>query len=324
MEFSSSLTRSEIKTLVQEPGLNVLQTSAEVEPKTWQMLNDLLLPARPEIELRIYGFYKSVCDLSFLACLPNLRHFSADCLMRATAVESVAQLPNLQSLSIEIDNLQNFDFLESLPNDELRKLSLGATKSRKPTLRHLRRYGKLQTLRLDGQQKDIEIISKLSCLESLTLRCITLTDLAFLRDIPQLQSLSITLGGTNNLSALAGMDQLQFLELRQIRGLSDLSAISSMHGLRSLFLENLPHVTAIPDLSRLRALRKIVLDNLKGLKNISSLAQASELEELNHASANGIAPAHYAKLLTQKTLKQINVGFGSNHKNIEFQKLLPK
>jgi hypothetical protein len=317
VDFASSLTRHEISSLVDDPHLKILQTCDAVEPATWEMINDLLFAARPDVELRVYGFYSSECDLSFLKQLTNLRHFSADCLMRAKGVEYTAELAALQSLSIGIHSLENFDFLSGLAHSGLRKLSLGATKSKKPRLRALERFSELRKLYLEGQEKEIEVISRLPCLEDLTLRSITVNDLGFLCNLSRLWSLDIKLGGINNLSALSGMGGIKYLELWQIRSLADISVISTMHGLQYLFLQSLPHITTIPDLSKLRGLRRMYLENMKGLKDITALAKAPALEELMHCDAKGMEPKQYADLLTSKCLKRIFVGFGSNRKNQE-------
>jgi hypothetical protein len=317
INFKCSLTRNEVDSLVSDSQVEILQTFDAVEDTTWKMLNDRLFTSRPEIELRVYGFYSSECDLSFLGYLTNLHHFSADCLMRAEGIERVADLPRLESLRVGIYNLESFDFLANLPARNLRKLSLGATKSKKPALGHLERFGELRKLYVEGQQKEIEAISKLPCLEDLTLRSITVGDLDFIRHLKNLWSLDIKLGGTNNLAALADIDTIKYLELWQVRGLKDISVISTMRGLQYLFLQSLPHVANLPDSSNLRALRRVNLDSMKGLKDIRGLAKAPALEEFMHCSAHGMEPTHYADILKSKTLKRMSVGFGSARKNKE-------
>jgi hypothetical protein len=48
------------------------------------------LLSRPEVEIRVYGFYSLICDLSFLSQLNNLFRFSADCLHKASGIEHLA------------------------------------------------------------------------------------------------------------------------------------------------------------------------------------------------------------------------------------------
>src|SRR3989442_5586801 len=90
-----------------------------------------LLTRRPEVQIRVYGFYSLVCDLSFLSRLKNVRRFSADCLHRSIGIEHLADLQELESLSVGIYDLENFDFLKEIPA-AIRELGLAATKSQKP------------------------------------------------------------------------------------------------------------------------------------------------------------------------------------------------
>ncbi|HZK81924.1 MAG TPA: hypothetical protein VFC46_12675 [Humisphaera sp.] len=321
VEFGGSLTSEEIDSLISDPHLEILQTSSPVDTETWKALNDRLFSLRHDVDLRVYGFYSSECDLSFLKRLPNLRRFSADCLMRAKGIDCLGALENLESLSVGIYNLETFDFLNSLPNRKLKELILGPTKSRKPTLRDVMRFNDLRKLHIDGQQKDIEVISTLQYIEDLTLRSVSVDGLNFLKGLHHLWSLDIKLGGTSDLSALEGMNRIKYLELWQIRNLKDVSVIATMRGLQYLFLQSLPHIHAVPDLSKLRELRKVHLENLKGLQDLSALAKAPVLEEFIHVSAAGMEPAQYTGVLTSKTLKRILVGFGSERKNKALREL---
>ncbi len=314
-DFTKSLRRDEVDGLAANPTLRVLQTSSAVDLSTWDLLNERFFPKRPDVEMRVYGFYGEVCDLSFLPRLTNVRRFSADCLIKAHGIEHVASPSKLESLSVGIFDLESFDFLDGLPTSTLRELRLHATKSKRPNLVALTRLDQLRVLYLEGQQKHIEVISKLSVLEELTLRSITVADFGFLRDLSRLWYLDIKLGGSKNLSALDSMTGIKYLELWQVRGLDDISVISAMTGLQYLFLQSLPHISSIPDLSRLRALRRIYLENLQGLNDIRSLASAPALEELMHCSAERMEPVQYLDLLRSPTLRGIWVGFGSEKKN---------
>lgn len=315
IDFHGSLSPKEVDALVVDPELQVLQTSSSVEPDTWDLLNSALFARRNDINLRVYGFYSSVCDLSFLPRLRNVQRFSADCVMKAKHVESIAALPNLKSLSIGIYNLESFDFLDAIQPDGINELSLGATKSKKPSLASLARFVHLRRLYVEGQQKDIGVISRLAGLEDLMLRSITVAGLDFLCGLKHLWSLDIKLGGTHNLEALEGMSGIKYLELWQVRELKNIAVVSTMFGLQFLFLQSLPHIRAIPDLSRLMALRRVYLESLKGLKDISALAKAPAIEELIHVFAQGMEPGQYVDLLKIKSLKRLLVGFGSQKKN---------
>jgi len=60
VEFKRNLSSIEVEQLVLNPKLRVLQCSTVIEPHTWDLLNESLFTRRPDIELRIYGFYSTV------------------------------------------------------------------------------------------------------------------------------------------------------------------------------------------------------------------------------------------------------------------------
>lgn len=309
VDFEISLTAAEVEVLVADPQLRILQTSSPVEPATWDMLDEMLFSRRPDIELRVYGFYCSACDLSFLPRLRHVRRFAADCLIEAKGVEYFVCLENIESLSIGIYSLESFDFLEDLPIGRLRTLSLQATKSKRPSLRPLARFDQLRTLYIEGQQKDIEVLSNLCCLEDLTLRSISVDGLDFLRGLNHLWSLDIKLGGIRDLSALNGMGGIKYFELWMVRGLQDVSVISTMLGLQYLFLQSLRNISSVPDLSKLTALRRIHLENMKALQDISALTTAPALEELCHFPAQGMEPCAVRRFVKKQNAQAAVRGF---------------
>jgi len=321
VEFLDRLTQREVDDLSKNPDLRILQAARPVSSDTWELLNESLFALRPDVELRVYGFYSSTCDLSFVKGMSNVRRFSADCLMMAVGIEHLAALENLEELQVEVLSLQNFDFLSSLPSG-LKSLTLGPTKSKKPHLKELSRFQSLRKLCLAGQQNGIAVVADLQGLEQVSLRAISTPGLEYLSSLPHLWSLDILLGGIRNLSAISGKESIKYLELCRIRELSDVSVISSLVGLQYLNLRELRHVPCIPDLSLLTKLRKMVLDNMKGLKDVSALGRAPALEEFLHIAAQGFLPTHYGDLLKLPSLRQVHIGFCSKRKNDQFETLV--
>jgi hypothetical protein len=229
-------------------------------------------------------------------------------------------MTNLRSLSVGIFDLESLDFLGGLPVG-ITKLSLQATRSKKPKLAHLVRFHSLRQLYLEAQQQDIDVLSQLTELEELTLRSITVSDLGFLAGLPRLWSLDIKLGGTKDLAAIHGKQSIKYLELWLIRGLSEVEVLSSLSGLQYVFLQSLKNVRCIPDLSRLYYLRKIFMEDMKGLKDVSGIRSAPVLEELVHTTARNMEPNDYKDILAMPTLKKALVRFGSQRKNQAFDAL---
>ena len=313
-DFRGEISKNELLLLAKNKDFKVLQTSRPAQLSSWVLINEELLSTRPDITIRVYGHYSQNCDLSFISELSNAEHLSIDCLTDATNIQELKYLKNLKSLSVGIYNLDSFDFLNYIPQD-LEKLFLGRTKSKKPNLDYLSRFTKLKILYLEGQQKNIDVIENLVSLEQITFRSITVKNLAFLRKLKNLWYLDIKLGGTKDFASLCGLRNIKYLELWQIRGLSDISFISELYGLQYLFLQSLPNVKCIPDLSQLKELRRIYFENLKGLENITGVVTAHALEEFIHVAAINMQPEQYADLFKKKSLIRVAIGFGSDKKN---------
>lgn len=321
IQFTKSISKSDIKSIISDKNVRVLQTSEPADANSWNLINEQLLPNRPELKIRIFGHYSQDCDLSFLVNVANVKNLSIDCLMDATNVDTLSQLRNLNTLSVGIYSLNNFDFLNLLPIS-LNKLSLGKTKSKKPNLSCLNRFSEIEELYIEGQQNNIEVIGELKNLKKLVLRSISPKDISFLRKPAKLWSLDIKLGGIKDLSQLEGLANLKYLELWQIRGLSDISVISSLPGLQYLFLQSLRNVTKFPDIADLKSLRRIYLENMKGLTDISELIQAPALEEFIYTAAQNMSPEQYQDLLRINSLKRAFFGFGSDKKNQRMLKMM--
>jgi hypothetical protein len=250
-----------------------------------------------------------------------VQNFAADCLINATGVEHVAEMPNLQSLLIGIYRLESFDFLRNV-SPALTSLMLGSTWSKKPDLLPLARFKKLTRIYLEGQQKKIDVLAGLGDLEEISLRSISTPDLGYLCDLRHMWSLDIKLGGINNLSAIEGMEGIKYLELWQVRGLKDIGVISHLPGLQNLFLQSLPLIKAIPSLKESRQLRRVVLQNLKGLKDLSEMQWAPALEEFILTQGQPLQVEDLLPVICNPRLRRASAHFGSRQKEKRFAELL--
>lgn len=224
-----------------------------------------------------------------------------------------------KNVQIDVWDLGNLDGIEYLNND-MEFFGFGLTK-RKFSLNFLSRFTNLKELYLEGHAKDIEVISKLSNLERLTLRQITLNDLSILTPLKKLWWLAIKLGGTKNLSHLIELTKLKYLELWMISGLEDISPISELVNLQFLFLQDLKNVKKLPDFSKCSSLKRVVIESLKGLSDLSPLLQASSLEDLVVVSGNNFKPTDFICLKDHKGLKAVHIGLGSFKKNKEVEEI---
>lgn len=321
VELSENISEQEINLIVNNKDVKVLQVSNPLEIESWSIINELLLLQRPDIQIRIYGYYSRNCDLSFIENITNVRNLSIDCLMQASNLDVLGQLPNLESLSVGIYSLENFKFLDSLPKS-LTQLFLGSTKSKKPSLSGLSRFLKLKVLYIEGQQKGIDTIGRLSYLEKLTVRSVTTGEITFLHELKNLWYLDIKLGGIKDLTPLKGLINLKYLELWQVRGLSNISVISTLIGLQYLFLQSLCNVKMLPDMTNLHNLRRVHIETMNGLTDIFGLSKAPALEEFIHVDAQSILLEQYQYLFQNKNFKSASIGFGSHKNNLKILNLM--
>ena len=131
-----------------------------------------------------------------------------------------------------------------------RILSMGATRRTRISLKPLVQFDTLRELSLEGQRQDIDVISDLTCLESLTLRSTSLPDLGILVPLQQLRRLAIRLGGTKDLGLLPQIGRLEYFGASDDRGLTDISAVGSLPTLQRLLLVSLSRVERLPSFIR--------------------------------------------------------------------------
>jgi internalin A len=129
----------------------------------------------------------------------------------------------------------------------------------------LRQFAGLRRLYLDGATRDLGVLSELVGLDSLTLRSVTLPDLASLRPLTSLRALELKLGGTTNLSGIGEVGDIRYLELSRVFGFRDLTPLQELSNLEYVCLQSLPRIRHLPDLSRLPNLRELYLEDMPGL-----------------------------------------------------------
>jgi hypothetical protein len=318
-QVDDSSKAKDIEKLAVQSGIDWVQFPCTNQPSTkvLALLNERFFTARPEVGLRVWGRSGGGADLGFARLMTNVRRFAADCLTRATDVDAIAEIPLLERLSLGIYELEAFTVLERVPAG-LTELSLGSTRSRKPSLAPLCRFTALRRLYLDGQSKEIEILATLQNLEDVTLRSITVPNLEFVANLPRLWSLDIKLGGIRDFSAIEGKQSIKYLEIWQVRELGSVDIVGRLPGLQNLFLQSLPHVQSLPPLREAGALRRVFLENMKGLHDFGALEWAPALEEFMLVDGKAQSPEQLLPVLRNPTVRAVDAGFGSDRKNDRF------
>lgn len=321
VNFTEPISTSEIDYLVAYPKIEVLQCNTPIEEVTWILLNDEFFSRRPEVVLRVYGPDSPPCDLRFAARMSHVRHFTVNLHENATRIEAITEMPDLQILEIGIYGLDNFNFLWKV-TDNLTRLLLGATRSKRPDLSPLSRFWKLKNIFLVGQQKNIDVLSELSMLEEVGLSSISTPSLGYLKRLQHMWSLRIILGGIRDFSAIEGMQNIKYLQLLQVRELNNIDFIAHLTGLQNLMLQSLPRVTTLPSFREMVKLRRITFANLKGMKDFTELEWAPALEEFILIQGQPQSPEDLLPVLRNPSLHRASAHFGSIAKERRFRELL--
>jgi hypothetical protein len=243
----------------------------------------------PHVALRTYGH--DIRDVDFLRHFPTLRRFEV---AHAGALENVDGLAHLPADAWEIGVAHT-----------QRALSLAP----------LARFAGLRRLYVEGRHRDVEVVSGLRELRSVTLRSVSLPDLSLVAGLPNLRALDLKLGGLRDLGLLSEMRGLVYLELWMVRGVSDLTPVGSLASLEHLHLEALRQVSALPSLAGCRSLRRVSIETVKGLRDLTPLRTAPALEEVLLVSMQHLSVEDVAVLRGHPTLRALGIGLGSARKN---------
>ncbi len=174
-----------------EPDCSVLQFDQPLSELQLRQAGRLIA-SRPDVELYVYG--RASKDLNFL------EHFS-----------------DVERLHVALYDLEDISGIGHL--QRLRAFTFGETR-RKFSLRVLQSFSGLEHLFLVHHATDLDVLQHMRSLRSLGLSGLTLPDLAWLTSFASLRKLSILLGGTRNLDALADLPVLDELFLVRITKLA--------------------------------------------------------------------------------------------------------
>ncbi len=214
----------------------------------------------PKATLRIQGYEDSGFRGSELQFLKYFQHLHRVCLEHGEFTD----LTGLTGLSPELTRLD---------------LDLRAA-TKKPSLKVLKHFKSLQSLKLIGHYEPLDKIPNLEQLRALLISEITLKDLSSLTALRNLQSLAIADCKVHNLSALQDIGRLKYLGLARLPKISGIPEIALCNHLEYLQIEGLNNLESLPPFSKLEKLRRLNLRTLKRLNNVTGAAAAPVLEEI--------------------------------------------
>ena len=256
-----------IDIIVNHSNIKVIQISKELPYEAYMKINSIL-EKRNNLIFRIYGLYGiSHFDISFLKHMSYLYHLRIDCDLtnRPNAINfNIIKELNVTSLFLDVFDLHDYSFIKELSND-IEHITINADtmgKAIKFDCKWLLQYEKLHTLWLGKKaKKNLECLSELSSLTSLSLRGIKLSSFEFLKQL-KLETFELLWNSNRDLLELKELKTLKQIGLWRINKLESIDFISELVNLEIMKLKDLKHLKQLPDLRKLTHLKTMVLDNV--------------------------------------------------------------
>lgn len=284
-----------------DPSLKIVQFCAPLTPAELRRLA-AFLREYPSLKFRVYahGLHAPVDDLEFLRDFSFLRNFAVD-----------------------VRTLPSFDGLRHLSPANLTHLTLGATKTQRISLSVLRSFTGLQRLWIYGHAKGFETLASLTALRSLWMHSVTVPTLRPLAELPALEALMISLGGTTEIGELANVKRLSYLDLAWIRGMRDVSVLGRIPRLRDLRLSKMQHVTELPSFRDSAELRYVELEQMHAVHDLGPIAEAPGLRQVAVYGCRGLEPEAFAPFVGHPALEAVVAGLRTTRAGAAVYAMLP-
>lgn len=321
IDVEENLTGKELDEIIEIGEVERIQTQKGLSKDCIVALNKQYFRRFPTVAFRLFGLYSENSDISWLKHLYYVEKLLIESSDNVNGIENLSELSTLKQLRINIYLLNDFGFLNLLP-DGLEQLAL-ETKSTALNLSVLERFQELRVLNIHGYKKSIDSLGRLPSLESLTLRGITPKSLDFINQIQTLHALKIHRGSKQDLSELYGNTSITALQLFRISHFESIEVIARLPNLIALELSQLPYISAFPDLSSNHSLRHISLEDMKSLTDFTLL---EKLKSLNSISFSVCPPALTAEdilpILRNPAVESCSFYTASDSKNKQLSNLI--
>jgi Leucine-rich repeat (LRR) protein len=191
--------------------------------------------------------------------------------------DAIARMPNLRKLSFGVYHFDDPPFLATLDLTQITRLVLSDNKKKNFDLSPLENCTNLDELFLNGHLKSIAALSHLPKLTKLSLGSIAKGQkLKFVNEIPNLDKLTIILGGRENIDEIEHAS-LNGLEVVRVRGFNYLGDLSRFPNLRRLRVEDQIQLRNVSFTGS--NLEEVSIHNCKNLDRLDGLL---DLQGLRH------------------------------------------
>ena len=260
------ITDELLEKIANDPKIRVIQISKELPDEAFSII-DSILEMKNDLIFRIYGLYGlKHFDITFLKRMKHLRHLTINCHLRnaPNLIDfSILKELNLKSLFLDAFDLHDYSFINELSKD-IEQITINADSMKNSVIfdcKWLLQYKSLDTLWLGKKaKKNLEYLSEIKTLKSLSLRGIKLSSFDFLKEM-NLEKLELLWNSNCDLNDLKDLKTLKQIGLWRINKLENIDFISELENLEVIKLQDLKHLKSLPDLNKLTKLKTIILDN---------------------------------------------------------------
>lgn len=150
-----------------------------------------------------------------------------------------------------------------------------------------------------------------------------LKSLAFLKNLPKMESLSLINTKVEDPGALAEISTLKNLFLNEFKPSSGWDFLANLTQIEELHILNTKGELALPDLQKLDNLKAFRIWGCKGFADISILKNVPNLEEVELVDT-ALTPEKLLPLFEKPSVKYLNAPFSTKKDNELFQEYLNK
>lgn len=170
----------------------------------------------------------------------------------------------------------------------------------------------------DFTTEHFDFLSKLDNVRNLDINQVKFKDKNSLGSLKNLKHLKIINGNLTDLSFLENFDQLETLELSLTKNFTDLSFVSRIKSLKRLSLDGFRNITTLPNFKDNVNLIELILINLKSLADISPIKDAKNLRVLAcHRLSPTIESSQFEFIKNLKYLSEVRIDLSSKSKDQE-------
>lgn len=266
----------------------------------------------PSIALRffLYGNF----DVEWIGDMNEIEKLYIEAYHNIFNLDKLAEFKNLKMLVLSTDfsKLDNLDFLKKLPETlEVLALESEYCKAPKLDLSPIAYFKNLNFLYIQNLEKNLDkVLPQLHELEKLRLRSVSKPkNLNCIAGLTKLKDITLQLCSFDDLSDLAHLKSVRYLQLWRVPKLTHLDFISTMQGLQYLFIETMNGVQKFPNIADLQKLRRVIITSCKNINDFSEVAKSQSIQEFSIQNCKQTDFTIFIPILQNTHIEKMGIGY---------------